>query len=71
LSVAKVYSLLFRGKVDFYAQCHFGLNCHFLLLRDVWWSKLQSIFKCGSFFQHQCLLDICGTLRQLLSCIGV
>ncbi len=23
------------------------------------------------FFQHQCLLDICGSLRQLLSCIGV
>jgi hypothetical protein len=23
------------------------------------------------FFQHQCKLDICGSLRQLFSCIGV
>jgi hypothetical protein len=27
---------------------------HLLLLRDMWWSKLLSIFKCCSFFQHQC-----------------
>jgi hypothetical protein len=27
---------------------------HLLLLRDIWWSKLYSIFKCSSFFQHQC-----------------
>jgi hypothetical protein len=25
----------------------------------------------SSFFQHQCQLDICGSLRQLYSCIGV
>ncbi len=25
-----------------------------LLVRDIWWSKLQSIFKCCLFFQHQC-----------------
>jgi len=24
----------------------------------------------GSFFQHQCKLDICGNLRQLFCCIG-
>ncbi len=24
----------------------------------------------GSFFQHQCRLDTCGSLRQLSSCIG-
>jgi hypothetical protein len=24
-----------------------------------------------SFFQHQCQLDICGSLRQLFSCMGV
>jgi hypothetical protein len=23
---------------------------HLLLLRDIWWSKLKSIFKCCSFF---------------------
>jgi hypothetical protein len=26
---------------------------HLLLLRDIWWSKFESIFKCCSFFQHQ------------------
>ncbi len=43
---------------------------HLLLVRDIWWSKL-SIFKCCSFFQHHHYLDICGSLRQLFSCIGV
>ncbi len=27
---------------------------HLLLLRDIRWSKLHSIFKCCSFFQHRC-----------------
>jgi hypothetical protein len=27
---------------------------HFLLLRAIWWSKLYSIFKLCSIFQHQC-----------------
>ncbi len=27
--------------------------------------------QCCSFFKHLCELDICGSLRQLLSCIGV
>ncbi len=40
-------------------------------LRDIWWSKLHSIFKCCSFFQHNCELDICGSLRQLFSCIAL
>jgi hypothetical protein len=44
---------------------------HLLLLRDIWWSKFKSTFKCSSFFQHQSSLEICGSLRQLFSCIGV
>jgi hypothetical protein len=44
---------------------------HLPLLRDIWWSKFYSIFKCCSFIQHQCWLDICGCLRQLFSCTGV
>jgi len=43
---------------------------HLLLLRDIWWLKLLTIFKC-SFFQHQSYLNICGSLIQLFSCIGV
>jgi len=31
---------------------------HLFLLRDIWWSKLYSIFKCCSFFQHQYKLAI-------------
>jgi len=27
---------------------------HLLLLRDILWSEFKSIFKCSSFFQHQC-----------------
>jgi hypothetical protein len=46
-------------------------NKHFLLIRDIWWSKVSSILKCCSFFQCQCLLGICGSLRQLISCIGI
>jgi hypothetical protein len=26
---------------------------HLLLLRDIWWLKVLSIFKCYSFFQRQ------------------
>jgi hypothetical protein len=44
---------------------------HLLLLRDIWWSKFKSILICCPFFQHQSLLEICGSLRQLFSCIGV
>jgi hypothetical protein len=29
-------------------------NQHLLLFRDIWCSKFLSIFKCSSFFQHQC-----------------
>ncbi len=42
----------------------------FPFIKDNWWSKHESLYKCSSFFQHQCLLDICGSLRQLFSCIG-
>jgi hypothetical protein len=34
---------------------------YLLFMRHIWWS----IFRCCSFFQHQCLLVICGSLRQL------
>jgi hypothetical protein len=44
---------------------------HLLLLRDIQWSKLQSIAKCCSFSQCQSSLDICDSFRQLFSCIGV
>ncbi len=27
---------------------------HLLLFRDIGWPKLLSIFKCCSYFQHQC-----------------
>ncbi len=27
---------------------------HLLFLRDSWWSKFKSIFKCLWFFQHRC-----------------
>ncbi len=37
---------------------------HLLLLRDIWWSKLKSIFKCCSFFKYQSLLEICGSLDR-------
>ncbi len=47
------------------------LNTNLLLLRFIWWSKFESIFKCCSFFQHQSYLEICGSLRQLFFCIGV
>jgi hypothetical protein len=46
-------------------------SIYLLLLRGIWWSKFKSIFKCSSFFQHRCQLDICGTLRQLFSCIAL
>jgi len=36
-----------------------------ILLRDIWWPKLFSIFKSCSFFQHQGELDICGIFLKL------
>jgi hypothetical protein len=27
---------------------------HLLLFRDIWWPKVSSIFKCSTFFRHQC-----------------
>jgi len=27
---------------------------HLLLLRDIWWSKYKSIYKCSSLIEHQC-----------------
>jgi hypothetical protein len=44
---------------------------HLLLLRDIWQSTLESIFKCSSFFQHQREIDICGSIKLWFSCIGV
>jgi len=43
---------------------------HLLLLSDIWWLNILSIFRCCSFLQQQCQLDICVGLRQLFSCIG-
>ncbi len=43
---------------------------HLFFLRYIWCSKFKYIIQC-SFFQHQCQLDICGSLRHLLSCLGV
>jgi hypothetical protein len=42
---------------------------NYILLGDIWWSKFLSTYKCYSFFQHQSV-DICGSLRQLVSSIG-
>ncbi len=33
--------------------------------------KWNSCYKCCLFLQHLCYLDICGSSRQLFSCIGV
>jgi len=44
---------------------------NYILLKHIWWSNFLYIFKYCSFFQHQCYLDICGSLMQLFSCIGV
>ncbi len=33
--------------------------------------NFKSLFNCSSFLQHQCELEICSSLRQLFSCIGV
>ncbi len=44
---------------------------NFLLLIDIWRSKFKSIFKCGLFFQRWIKLNISGSLRQLLSCVGI
>jgi len=64
----KKCSIMLRGIGEFSVKCNehfvhlmeqhalkffnlFVYQC-LLLLRDIWWYKLQSIFKCCSFFQH-------------------
>jgi hypothetical protein len=38
-----------------FTKCKQLFECqHLLLLRDIWCSKFESIFKRSSIFQHQC-----------------
>jgi hypothetical protein len=42
------------GMVRFKKCKHLFEYQYLLLLRDIWWSKFYSIFKCCSLIQHQC-----------------
>jgi hypothetical protein len=42
---------------------------NFLLLRDIYWLSLIVYLNVVYFFQHYIKLYICGSLRQLFSCI--
>jgi hypothetical protein len=44
---------------------------NYLLLRDIGWSKLYSLFKCCSYFQHQSWLDNFGSWRHMSLCTDV
>jgi len=45
---------VFNGTVQFKKGKQLLEYQNLLLLGDIWWSKLSSIFKCCSFFHHQC-----------------
>jgi len=45
---------------------------HLLLLRDIWWSKFLSIFKCCTFFQHHLLIrHLCFSALVSKTCCSI
>jgi len=49
-----MHLVLVRTAVRF-EKCKQLFECqHLLSLRDIWWSKFKSIFKCCLFYQRQC-----------------